>query len=222
MLVVRKIEVVAEKLLAWAQANAEGSINLPTKPHAIIVWNKVEANTDSAAWDPVRSTHELLNFNIVESEAFRKYCKPGIINMKQLLNQYYSEVTVIRMPEKNNFDLLDHQRRSLYDTIYEECNNSHLVKLQAQMLADADDLQLYLQSAFDHFSESLDRPFDFIAASVKNSPISQDLSGHVVCLADLVAREIRAGTTNIVFDEITDFVASCIRLDAARKHLLGQ
>jgi hypothetical protein len=46
------------------------------------------------------------------------------------------------------------------------------------MLLDAEKLQSYLQSAFDHFARSLDHPFGFVQASFSNSPIPLDFGGN--------------------------------------------
>lgn len=227
--ITRTIEAVAESLLTWAHANSEGSINLPSKPHAVIVLNKcVAAENDAAFWPSATSTEDLLSYNITRSEIFQKFCKNGIVDLRSLLRQFYSEVTVIRMPDKTNLKILDQQRRALYKLIYDRCESAHDVKAQTHMLANSDDLQVYLQTAFDHFSESLDEPFDFIAASVKNSPIPRDLADHIILLARLVSQRLertqtdrRLVSTELVFDRLTQFVASCLRLDAARNNRLG-
>jgi hypothetical protein len=65
----RTIEAVAESLLNWAQANSEASINLPSKPHAIIVLNRSEADSDLSYWHSVNSTDELLNFSITKAKS---------------------------------------------------------------------------------------------------------------------------------------------------------
>jgi hypothetical protein len=51
------------------------------------------------------------------------------------------------------------------------------------MLLDAEELQSYLQCAFDHFALTLERPFDFVVASFSNSPIPLDFGGNILKLA---------------------------------------
>jgi hypothetical protein len=99
---------------------------------------------------------------------------------------------------------------------------SHKYKVHSKMLSDSDDLQIYLQSAFDHFSRSLELPFDFVAASVRNRPIPKDLSDHILRVATAVARHTDKRMTADVFKGLSEIVASCIQLDAARKNLLGK
>ena len=57
------------------------------------------------------------------------------------------------------------------------------LKLESRMLLDADELQPYLQTAFDHFADKLDTPFDFVQASFTNSPIPQNFGGNILKLA---------------------------------------
>ena len=51
------------------------------------------------------------------------------------------------------------------------------------MLLDADELQPYLQYAFDHFVNDLDTSFDFVQASFVNSPIPSDFGGNILKMA---------------------------------------
>lgn len=90
------------------------------------------------------------------------------------------------------------------------------------MLLDAEDLQSYLQSAFDHFARSLDHPFDFVQASFSNSPIPLDFGGNILKLAINLMR-VWKNRINIefIFQELSYMVASCIMLDSARKKNLG-
>lgn len=145
-----------------------------------------------------------------------------VIDMRQLLGRYYSDVTVLRVPTKEHFELLDKQRRKLYSLITAKCAISHRYKVHSKMLSDSDDLQVYLQSAFDHFSRSLETPFDFVAASVRNRPIPKDLSDHILRLATAVAQHTDKKLTADVFESLLEIVASYIQLDAARKNLLGK
>jgi hypothetical protein len=208
--------------LDWAFAKAQGSINQPNRPWAILILNRCGSDTASELWDESRSTEDLLNFSITGSSAFNKYMKmTGEISMDKILGKFYANVTVLRLPDKNNYQLLDTQRGRLYKVIRKACDYSHQLKKQRRMLPDADDLQLYLQLAFDHFSERLDEPFDFIAASLRHRPMPKTLKEHILNLAQRVARDTGNEKTESVFGRLTKFIASCIRLDAARKNLLG-
>jgi len=90
------------------------------------------------------------------------------------------------------------------------------------MLLDAEELQPYLQTAFDHFACNLDTPFDFVQASFSNSPIPQDFGGNILKLAinpmDVWQNKADGRT---IFVELSYMVASCIMLDSVRHKIRG-
>lgn len=96
-------------------------------------------------------------------------------------------------------------------------------KADLRMLLDADELQPYLQVAFDHFAKDLDTPFDFVQASFTNSPIPQNFGGNILKLALQVMEcwkdKVRGET---IFEELSYVVASCIMFDAARNKIPGR
>ena len=90
------------------------------------------------------------------------------------------------------------------------------------MLLDADDMQPYLQYAFDHFACDLDTPFDFVQASFTNSPIPSNFGGNILKLAINIMeawRDEADGRT--IFKELSYIVASCIMLESARHKIRG-
>ena len=90
------------------------------------------------------------------------------------------------------------------------------------MLLNSDELQPYLQYAFDHFSRDLDTPFDFVQASFSNNPIPADFGGNILKLA-INIMEVWKDHLNgpDIFKELSFMVASCIMLDSARHRTLG-
>lgn len=96
-------------------------------------------------------------------------------------------------------------------------------KTELRMLLDAEELQSYLQCAFDHFAASLDRPFDFVQASFSNSPIPLDFGGNILKLAIRVMQVWRnKADAQQIFQELSYMVASCIMLDCARQKTRGR
>jgi hypothetical protein len=83
--------------------------------------------------------------------------------------------------------------------------------------AELGEMQSYLQHAFDHFSQTLDEAFDFVRASLSNSPIPLDFGGNILRLA-LNVMDYRVQTKQRVearelFQELGRMVASCIMLE---------
>jgi hypothetical protein len=86
-------------------------------------------------------------------------------------------------------------------------------------------MQSYLQHAFDHFSQTLDEAFDFVRASLFNSPIPLDFGGNILRLA-LNVMDYKTQTRQRIearglFRELARMVASCIMLDSVRHKIRG-
>ena len=90
------------------------------------------------------------------------------------------------------------------------------------MLLNVEEFQPYLQYAFDHFAETLDRPFDFVQASLIHSPIPLDFGGNILKLAIATMQAWKNELDGPrLFGELSYIVASCIMLDSARRKLRG-
>lgn len=90
------------------------------------------------------------------------------------------------------------------------------------MLLNAEELHPYLQYAFDHFSNTLASPFDFVKAALFNSPIPLDIGGNILKLA-IAIMQVWPNRLDgpRIFSELSYMVASCIMLDSARRKLRG-
>jgi patatin-like phospholipase/acyl hydrolase len=89
------------------------------------------------------------------------------------------------------------------------------------MLTNSDELNVYLQSAFEHFTRTLSTPFNFVAVSLLNNPINFDFGGHMLQLVNTIAAQgtsisAESGWSSWIFEKMCTMVASCIMLDCAR------
>lgn len=89
------------------------------------------------------------------------------------------------------------------------------------MLSNSEDLQSYLQLAFDHFSQNLDEPFNFVEVALKINPIPSDFSGSIVKVAVTIKDHHPLWDVGETFETLTTMVASCIMLDIHRQRRLG-
>jgi hypothetical protein len=89
------------------------------------------------------------------------------------------------------------------------------------MLLDANGLQSYLQHAFDHYSITLDIPFDFVQASFLHNPKPSNFGGSMLRLAVAMAREEPRPKARTIFNKLGNLIASCIMLDTVRNKVLG-
>lgn len=216
----------------WASAAVEKSTNQPVQPHLIIALNATENSIDPEQWDVEVATRRLMESiteAIFTNPKFIDYVIKGrerkqvIRNAQDLLCSYYSSVRVVRIPTKGRPQLISDQLGKLYREIHKGCMESQESKRRVRMLLDSDELQPYLQYAFDHFSNHLETPFDFVKASFLNNPIPRDFSGNILKMALNVMNVWKNKLDGFdIFKELSPLVASCIMLDSARHKTKGQ
>jgi hypothetical protein len=99
-------------------------LNQPTLPHAVIVLNATDTKIDSQAWDVANATASLMSdvSGAIERDPTYKDLKEHwvargkpIRNMQDLLECYYSSITVVRVPGDGRYMLINEQIQKLYD-----------------------------------------------------------------------------------------------------------
>ncbi|KAL8906193.1 MAG: hypothetical protein Q9171_006376 [Xanthocarpia ochracea] len=220
---------VLTKLVGWASASFEKSLGQPALPHIIIALNATDLAIDASQWDVEEATNKLLSsvesaINTIPSlqdhVAWWRANGRVIHTTKDLLECYYSSVTVVRIPMKGRYMLIDQQVEKLHSQITLKGHQSHYKKRKVGMLSDSEDLQLYLQLAFDHFSQDLDTPFDFVSIALKINPIPSDFGGNILKLAVSIRNRHRSWRVVDIFEQLSLMVASCIMLDIHRHRRL--
>ncbi|KAH7087111.1 hypothetical protein FB567DRAFT_526936 [Paraphoma chrysanthemicola] len=214
-----------QPLLLWAETSLETSINQPTLPHAIIALNSTDLTYAADVWDSELATQSLLEANnhCVDQHHGPHYFKRlaarwrkkgrSIENILDLIQCYYSTFKVIRIPQKGKYHLLHSQVRRLRGMLSTACRKSYDAKASANTLSKSQDLNVYFQSAFDHFARTLDDPFNFIKVSLLNNPIPADFGGHILQLAIAIQSQIESANAAWIFDNMVQLLASCIVLD---------
>ena len=208
----------------------EKSTNQPVLPHAIIALNATDVGVDEREWD-VRFATDALMSTVCEAVSrdfkYKEYADywmmrgKNIQTMEDLLLCYYSSVRVVRIPQKGRYMLIDKQVTRLHEQITTDCVRSYDAKRKARMLSNSDELHIYLQSAFDHFSQNLDKPFNFIEVAFKNNPIPPDFGGNILKLAVAMRDKWKRKDASEIFEHLSFMVASCILLDSIRHGLKG-
>lgn len=224
---------VLPNLISWASTSFEKSINQPALPHAIIALNATSTSIDPSQWDVKQSTETLLS-DVQDAvlhipmlkKSVQQWQAVGRVvnNTKDLLECYYSSITVVRIPEKGRFMLMHQQISKLHHEILARSKQSHHMKARVRMLPNSDDLQLYLRAGFDHFSqvEDLDTPFNFMEQALRINPIPLDFGGNILKLAIAMKDTPGGSEPSNIFFSLTPMVASCIMLDTHRHRRLGK
>ncbi|KAI1446662.1 FabD/lysophospholipase-like protein [Annulohypoxylon stygium] len=220
-----------EKLLQWGSSSIDKSLNQPALPHAILVLNATEMTNDNE-WNIETATNLFLE-DIKDaifreprfSDQIRMWKDTGrdIRSTRDLLECYYASITVVRIPSRGRYMLMDEQAGKLFESINRKCQESLCSKKSARMLATAEELQRHLQAAYDHFSKDLTTPFDFIKEALRHNPIPLDFGGNILNLAVAIKQNCSflQEDTEKIFDKMVPMVSSCIMLDAVRQNLMG-
>jgi hypothetical protein len=219
-------------LLQWADSSVETSVNQSAMPHVIIVLNFADPCIDLTGWTAKGATDSLLgaytnavseNPTVKEMAQFWQDRGKAIKTTKDLLQCYYSSITVIRMPQKGRYGMVDNQIAKLNLQIEQKCGEARENRKRFRISFNAEEFQAALHIGFDHFSNRLDEPLDFVQISCKSNPIPKDFGGNIVRLALAVQTDRKMGgkTGRVIFEHLGHMVASCIMLDYNRHEIKG-
>lgn len=173
-------------LVEWACSSIDKSVNQPNLPHIIIVLNATESEQKC---DPTAATEQLLRdyHNCVNEVPQLKAIATSLKSIgktisctRDLLEFYYTSVTVIGIPTKGQYLAIDQQVGKLHHIIRQKCEDSFAHKRSVRMLLNAERLQQYVNSAYAHFSHRLDEPFDFIKEALRHNQVPKDFGGHIL------------------------------------------
>ena len=199
-----------------------------------MVLNATDNTIDSNQWDPKFATEKLLDdykHSIYQVPALRKIVAKleadgiAISSTKQLLEFYYASILVVRIPAKGSYLQIEEQVGQLYDAIRYRCDASYERKKSARLLLNAERMQQYLNSAFDHFAHHLDQPFDFIKEALRYNSIPTDFGGHIVNLILSLYHDVHDERERPLPDDLLRYLSSpiacCLMLAAAREDMQG-
>ncbi|KAK5175711.1 uncharacterized protein LTR77_000850 [Saxophila tyrrhenica] len=222
---------VLTKLLDWGVSALEKSINQPALPHCVVALNGTDPGVDDKEWDINYATQSLLStvkgaLDYVEGvPRFRELAEhwrllgKHIYTVEDLILRYYSSFKVVRIPSRPLYTKIDEQIGKLHGVIKQNCDDSFRSKRRARMLTNADELNTYLQSGFDHFTTHLHIPFNFMQVSLLRNPIPNDFGGHILQLCTTISSQQpnhQPGRVSWMFEKMSVMLASCVLLDCAR------
>lgn len=220
----RTIESSIIQLVQWADKALEMSSNQPKMPHLVIVMNKTEGRVNAEQWNIKNATRIHLETDISTNPDFLDFitrwrARGRIIqSARDLLETYYSSVILVRTPTGVNVQQTQKQLAQLYGVISNACERSRLMKQKLRWLFNADELQPYLQSAFDHFARNINDPFDFVKASAEHRTISANFADNIFRIAIATSQVLEDKySPDVIFMELSLLIASSIMLDSVKK-----
>ncbi|KAK3328585.1 acyl transferase/acyl hydrolase/lysophospholipase [Cercophora scortea] len=227
-------------LITWAEAAVRTSSNQPVLPVAIIVLNSSDNDISPHLWDVSTNTkHAVMDLGQINYEdtadELVRFAKSwpnspdgtGIGTVEELALRYYSSIQIVRLPAKEQSGRMSIQAMRLRSCISDACEEARKARVESRMLLDVEELQVYFQDALSHYARTLDEPFDFVQASFRHRPVSDDFSGNVLRLALNVTdatkgiRPSLARDPERAFYEVGYVVASSIMLNSTRHHNKG-
>lgn len=219
-------------MLEWAAASIEGSVNQAAMPHAIIVLNFTDPNINPNGWTVESATTSLLSTYsqaVTENVDVRNHARywhekgKPISTTKDLLLCYYSSISVVRVPQKGRYGLVDKQVAKLDDQIHRRCKEARQNRKHLRIIFNTDEFQAALSMGFDHFSNRLDEPFDFVELSWALNPIPKDFGGNILRLALAIKDDptMKNSSGSHIFQHLSHMVASCVMLDFVRHQIKG-
>lgn len=134
-----------------------------------------------------------------------------------LIHCYYADINVVRIPKKGRYKLTYEQVNKLQSHIQESCNEARRKKSDAHMLSNSDQLNVYLQAAFDHFATKENLPFNFVQVALKNNPVPQNFEDQILGFAVKVQEVTKMKTVPRLFMRLSGIVAASIWMDCARR-----
>ncbi|KAF5721573.1 hypothetical protein FGLOB1_224 [Fusarium globosum] len=223
----RQIDDSIVELLEWAEVSQTSGTNRFGLPHLIIVLNRSDDESD---WDPMATGQQIFEEqkNILEenhkakaiADRFRRVGIP-INTLEDLLLTSYASVHFIRLPQGKSAFCLSSQLGRLHTMIYQLSNQSLDEKVRRRMLLSAPNMDEFFRLAFDHYSNKVKEPFDFLAQLISLRPPLPKMAAR---LSELMIETFRALDTNGDRSSIASrfcgvvapLVCSVMALDAAR------
>lgn len=233
---VRTLErVVSDHLIPWAAKSIYSSVNQAAQPHAIVVINGEDISIPEDAWNYGNSTNQYLESLRTPFENDKNLASiladlpsdvaASINTHADLLEHYYSSVTIINVPQKSYLMRMDKQFRELYTVIENRCSNSYERKERSRSLLKAERLERVLAAAFDHFSQGNETPFNFLSESLWQSPIPGGLEDNMVRFFLAFQRSLKEKNDQHdavkLFNMMTRIISSHIFLDTERYDIPG-
>ena len=199
-------------------------------PFAIIVINAVDNHTDESLLDPQKATNTFLdsleravhkNHNFVKWARFWRERGREIESTRDLIKAYYTDVKIVLIPEKGRPGQVHRQYRILFEQITHAARRSETKRIAARLLLTSAQFNPYLQIAYEHFSRTLEVPFDFFKASQAFTEPSQNTNPILGLIRSYLAVWPMA-TSQELLNKLSPLIASSIMLDVVRQQLPGK
>ena len=180
-------EDVVSRLRAWAACGRATRQFSMARPKVIII-KQGAGPGPSSTYDFLQSEH--LHYSLSQAE-FR---------------EFFSSITVLHLADEQISSLARHRR--LKELIQQQTDEMRHIKQSVGCLFSALHLNCFFSAAVRHTAQTITEPFDFLASSRQNNPISTAYSDHLNEFLRLSRERVLSHRTQ------STFIASAMLLDA--------
>ncbi|KAI8669943.1 PNPLA domain-containing protein [Fusarium sp. Ph1] len=171
----------------------------------------------------IRPAENILTQNDNAKALVARFRKSGIqiSSLQNLLLTSYSSVRFIRLPQGQSTPRLAEQLQKLHGMICEASEESQREKDHRKMRLSAPDMDEFFRLAFDHYSNQVREPFDFLGRIMTLHPPSDKLATSLLMLMIKTFKVLGAQDESPDIDVrfcniLAPLVCSTVVLDAAR------
>jgi hypothetical protein len=141
-----------------------------------------------------------------------------IKTLKDLLLCYYSDFSVVCIPDSNYPPtLIREQYVKLYNVIEEASKNSEKKRQSVGLSMTSEELDRYFEIGLEHFSQNPETAFNFLSSALKYNPINPTFKDHVLNLFVYMTKNFPKWSEPEILQQTERLVASCVFLDISRK-----
>ncbi|KAH7200674.1 hypothetical protein BKA60DRAFT_583035 [Fusarium oxysporum] len=226
----RSMEHVIIKILETAENSRKTAVNRVILPHLIVVLNM--SPSDIPDWDPSVTTGAILNEQssaLESNEVIRTYCRnlnqlrnDPIRTVRDLLDDCYSSIQFIRLPDAGNQRLFSQQVQMLDWLIRQATEQARRTKDEAHCLLETETQDRMFKMAFEHYKSGFEAPFDFLESLLATNPLDTGLSSTMFALLKAAMVAYQSTGTQLsgqgFCSLITPVICSFVALDSCRSH----
>jgi hypothetical protein len=149
----------------------------------------------------------------------------SISTVEDLLHCFYAKVEFIFIPQAQsglNQRLFLTQTQRLYGMLESATRSSQILKEESRLLLPSEDQEHLFRLAFTHYTNYLDKPFDYLETLFAIRPLPHNLSNNLVRLLRAFRSSLQSQeSTNEYITALAPILATTIALGVARSYRIN-
>jgi hypothetical protein len=204
---------IIRKLIQWSQKAEMSSVNRLSLPSLIVLINRCDPSDEQWSSDDTTSLILRTNKSLMYSdrtvkerqEELKKYNLPHN-SIKDILESSYTAVRFLKLPTAKDLPRLRSQVEEFHVMIEDLTTRAHNARRVNEFLFSSEKLQHLYQLTFDHFSNSMTAPFDFMEAFFAVQPSLPQLSANFFGLLQSCFEAAKHGSGSLGLEKLAKTV----------------